>query len=187
MHTNTATSTGENRSTERIIRGIEGMRSRAPKDHPRPSEVHAGGQARLVSDEVVGLLDVDAVLVQCGTQILHGERVSLVLARLLALSRAAHLAVLQRVVGDVRQEFLGRERDEAHDPRVACLEARRVQVVRRHGVRQRRAVVFELQQELGQRLARGAAAAAAATAARAAVAARLSGAAGAALLLHVVV
>lgn len=70
-----------------------------------------GSTAQL--DKVGRLLDGDAVLRQGGTEVLHGERELLVLAlgRLAGLRRAARLAVLQRVVGDVGDELLGGQRD----------------------------------------------------------------------------
>lgn len=66
-------------------------------------------------------------------QVLHGERVLSVLGVLLVLAgtvsagvldvRGARLAVLQCVVGNIRDELLRGHRDEAHYLGVHCAEA----------------------------------------------------------------
>lgn len=69
----------------------------------------------IVSIEVVRLLAVDAVLGQCRRQVLHGQRVALVLVHLLrvVLRGVSHLGMLQGIVHDVRDELLRGQRDEA--------------------------------------------------------------------------
>lgn len=104
------------------------------------------------SDVVVRLLDGDPVLGQHRREVLHGEGVALVLALRLAagLLGTPHLAVLEGVVGDVRDELLGRKGDQADEPSISSFKARGVEIVSRNSIRDRRVVVLQLQQEIGE-------------------------------------
>lgn len=72
-------------------------------------------------NKVVRLANGDAVIAECRCQVLHGQRVLAVLVRAGLRLRAvtgtgrvagARLAVLQRIVGHVRNELLRSDRDE---------------------------------------------------------------------------
>ena len=75
------------------------------------------------SIKVLGLFDVDAVLVERGTQVLHSEGVSLLLSGLFGgLAGSAYPGELKGVVGDVRDELLRCQRDQTDNARVGRLE-----------------------------------------------------------------
>ena len=63
------------------------------------------------------------------------------------LDSSPHLAVLQRVVGNVRDELLGGQRDQPEDPGIGGLEAGRRQVVLGHRVRNCWGVLVQLEKE----------------------------------------